>query len=64
MLAQELRSPETKKFKKSKVYAMFKENIWAANLAEMGSLSSFTGGIKYLLCGSLFLPNIYSSWIY
>ena len=38
---------------------MFKDNIWAANLAEMGSLSSFIGGIKYLLCGRLLSPNIF-----
>ena len=29
---------------------MFKDNIWAADLAKMGSLSSFNCGVKYLLC--------------
>ena len=28
----------------------FKDNIWAADLAEMGSLSSKNQGVKYLLC--------------
>ena len=38
-LAEELHKPVTKKFKGRKVYARFKDNIWAADLAEMGSLS-------------------------
>ena len=36
--------------KKSKVYARFKRNIWAAVLPETGSLSPFNCGAKYLLC--------------
>ena len=38
-----------KKFKRRKVYTRFKD-IWAADLAEMGSLFSFDHGVKYLLC--------------
>ena len=49
-LAEELHKPVTKKFKRRKVYARFKDNIWAADLAEMGSLSSKNKNIKYLLC--------------
>ena len=33
-----------------KVYARFKDNICAADLAEMGSLSSNNKNVKYLLC--------------
>ena len=33
-----------------KVYARFKDNVWAADLAEMGSLSSKYCGAEYLLC--------------
>ena len=33
---------------KLKVYARLKDNIWAADLAEMGSLSLFNCGFKYL----------------
>ena len=33
-----------------KVYARFKDNICAADLAEMGSLSSKNKNVKYLLC--------------
>ena len=32
--------PVIKKFKTRKVYTRFKDNIWAANLAQMESLSS------------------------
>ena len=40
MLTQELHKPVIKKIQKMKVYARFKCNILAADLAEMGSLSS------------------------
>ena len=35
-LAQELHKPVIKKFKRRRVSAKFKANIWAADLAEMG----------------------------
>ena len=47
--AEKLRKPVTKKFKKRIVYARFKENICAADLAEMESLSSKNENVKYLL---------------
>ena len=40
-LAQELHKPVTQKFKRRKVFARFKDNIWAADLAEI--LSSNCG---------------------
>ena len=46
VLAQELYKPVIKKFKRRKFHAMFKDNIWAADL---GSLSSFNRSVKYLL---------------
>ena len=49
-LAEELHKPVTKKIKRWKVYARFKDNIWAADLAEMESLSSKNKIVKYLLC--------------
>ena len=48
-LAQELQKPVIKKFMRKKVYVRFKDNIWAADLAEMGSLSSKNKNVKYLL---------------
>ena len=50
VVPQELHKPVTKKFKRRKMRATFKDNIWAADLADIGSISSKTGGIKYLLC--------------
>ena len=49
-LAKELHKPVTKKFKRRKIYAIFKYNIWAAHLAEMELLSSKYKNVKYLLC--------------
>ena len=48
-VAEELHKPVTKNFKRRKVYARFKENIWAADLVEMDSLSSKNQHVKYLL---------------
>ena len=49
VLAQELHKAVIKKFKRRKVYARFKDNIWAADLAEMGSLSSKNRRVKVVL---------------
>ena len=49
-LAKELHKPVIKKFKRRKVYARFKDNILAADLAEMESLPSKNKNVKYLLC--------------
>ena len=32
------------------MYSSFRDNIWAADLADMQSLSKYNEGIKYLLC--------------
>ena len=47
-LAEELHKPVIKNFKRRKVYAKFKDNIWAADLAEMGSLPSKNKNVKYM----------------
>ena len=49
-LSEELNKPVIKKIKRRKVYAGFEDNIWAPDLAEMGSLSSSNCSVKYLLC--------------
>ena len=49
-LAEELHKAVIKKFKRRKVYARFKENIWAADLAEMEALSSKIKNNKYFMC--------------
>ena len=49
-LANELHKPIIRKFKKRKVYASFRDNIWGIDLANMQSLSKYNKGNKYLLC--------------
>ena len=39
-LTEELHKPIIKIFRKTKVHARFKDNIWEADLVEMGPLSS------------------------
>ena len=49
-LAEELRKPVIKTFKRRKAYARFKDNIWEAGLAEMESLGSKNKNVEHLLC--------------
>ena len=49
-LAKEFHKPVFKKFKRRKIYARFKGNIWAADLDEMRSISSKSRNAKYLWC--------------
>ena len=39
-----------KKFTRRKVYAIFKDNMWAADLANMIPLSTENKNVKYFLC--------------
>ena len=54
VLAQELHKPMIKKFKRRKAYIRFKDTNWAADLTEMGSLSSFNRGINFIVCDRCF----------
>ena len=49
-LAEGLHKPVIKTFKRKKVHARFRNNIWAADLAEMKSFSSKNKNVEYLLC--------------
>ena len=49
-LAEELDKPIIRKFKKRGVYSAFKDNIWAADLADMQLISKFNKGFRFLLC--------------
>ena len=49
MLAKELHKPVIKNFETRKINARFNDTIWAADLTETGSLSSFNRGIKCFL---------------
>ena len=57
-LAEELHKPIIKKFFKRKVYSAFKDNIWAADLADMQLISKFNKGFKFLSC----VIDIYSKY--
>ena len=50
-LASKLRKQIIKKFKRRKVYSLFRDNIWGVELVDMQSLSKYNKEIKYLLCG-------------
>ena len=49
-LVEELHKPITRNVKKRKVYSAFKDNIWAADLADMQLKSKFNKGFRFLLC--------------
>ena len=49
-LADKLHKPIIKKFKRRKVYSLFKGNIWGVNLADMPLISKCNKEIKFLLC--------------
>ena len=60
-LADELHKPIIRKFKERKVYSVFKDKIWATDLADMQVISRSNEGIRFLLC----VIDIYSkyAWI-
>ena len=49
-LANKLHRQIIRKFKRRKVYSLFKDNIWGVDLADMHWLSKYNKGIKYLFC--------------
>ena len=57
-LAEELHKPIIRKIKRREVYSAFKDNIWAADLADMQLISKFNKGFRVLLC----VIDIYSKY--
>ena len=49
-LAEELRKPTIRKFKKRTVYSEFKDNIQGVDLADMQLISKLNKGTRFLLC--------------
>ena len=49
-LAEKLHKPIIRKFKKRKAYSAFKDNIWAADLADMQLISKLNKEFRFLLC--------------
>ena len=60
-LANKLHKPIIRKLKKIKVYALFRDNIWGIDLADMQSLSKYNKGTKYLLCAIDFISKY--AWV-
>ena len=60
-LADELHKPIIRKLKKRKACSAFKDNIWAADLADMQLISKFSKEFTFLLC----IIDIYSiyAWV-
>ena len=58
ILPEEALKPIIKNFKRRKVHASFKDNIWGVDLADMSLISKFNKGIKYLLCVIIYLVDI------
>ena len=57
-LAYELHKPIIRKFKRRKVYSLFKENILGVELADLQSISKYKKGIRFLLC----VINVFSKY--
>ena len=57
-LAEELHKPIIRKFKKRKVYAAFKDNIWAADVADMQLINKFNKEFKFLCVLLIFIANM------
>ena len=49
-LAEELHKHIIRKFKETKVYSTFKNNIWDAALADMHLINKLNKGFRFLLC--------------
>ena len=49
-LAEEWHKQVSKKFRRRKVYARFRDNTWAAGLTEMESFSANNKSLKCFLC--------------
>ena len=58
-LAEELHKPTNRKFKKKKMYSLFKDHIWGADLGDMQLISKFNKGFRFLLC----VIDIFSKYV-
>ena len=57
--AKKLHKPVTEKFKRTKVYARFKDNIWAADLVEIDSFLLKTKMLNIHYVSQMFSLNMY-----
>ena len=49
-LAKDLQRQNIRKFRRRKVYSLFRDHSWGVGLVDMQSLRKHNKGIKYLLC--------------
>ena len=57
-LAEELHKPTIRKFEKGKLHALFKDNIWDADLADMQLISKFNKGSQFYYALLIFTTNL------
>ena len=57
-LAEELRKPILRNFKRRTVYSRFKDNVWGANLSDMQLISKFNKGFRFLFVLLIFFVNM------
>ena len=49
-MANELRRPITRKFKKRKLYSFFRDNTWGTDLVDMQLIGKYTKIVRFLQC--------------
>ena len=57
-LAEELHKPIIRKFEKRKVYSAFKDNVWAADLADTQLISKFIKDLHFYYVLLIFIANM------
>ena len=58
-LIEKLHKPIIKKFKIRRVYSLFKDNIWGADLTDMKWISKFNKGTRFLFVSVIFSVNMH-----
>ena len=62
-LAEELHKTIIRKIKKRKVYSIFKDNIWGADLVDMQLITKFNEGFRFYYVLLIFLANIHGLFL-
>ena len=62
-LAVELHKPIIRKFKKRKVYSAFKDNTWAADVADLQLISKFNKDLDFYYVLLIFLANMHGLFL-
>ena len=62
-LAEELHKTIIRKIKKRKVYSIFKDNIWGADLVDMQLITKFNEGFRFYYVLLIFLANMHGLFL-